>query len=119
MTLPKQIHYTMFTLIQCQNCNEYINDKSVMENIEREVEKAGADVWFDKSVLSRLFRNQYIAKFDPKLSPSLSFVSKLAVKDPLLEILVSLEFISTPCNFIGEFAIINKLRDYRKSLKFS
>jgi isoleucyl-tRNA synthetase len=38
------------TLIQCLKCNEYVNDKSVMDIIEKEVEKSGADVWFEKSV---------------------------------------------------------------------
>ncbi len=37
------------TLIQCEKCKEYINDKSVMDIIEKEVEKSGADVWFEKS----------------------------------------------------------------------
>jgi isoleucyl-tRNA synthetase len=37
------------TLIHCRKCNEYVNDKSVMDIIEKEVEKSGADVWFEKS----------------------------------------------------------------------
>jgi isoleucyl-tRNA synthetase len=37
------------TLIQCEKCKEYINDESVMDIIEKEVEKSGADVWFEKT----------------------------------------------------------------------
>ena len=37
------------TLIQCQKCKEFIYDMAVMDIIEEEVEKAGADVWFEKS----------------------------------------------------------------------
>ncbi len=37
------------TLIQCESCGEFINDTAVMDNIEQEVEKAGADVWFEKT----------------------------------------------------------------------
>jgi isoleucyl-tRNA synthetase len=36
------------TLIKCEECKEYIKDKTVMENIEKEFEEYGADVWFDK-----------------------------------------------------------------------
>ncbi|MEW6602123.1 MAG: isoleucine--tRNA ligase [Nitrospirota bacterium] len=36
------------TLLQCKQCKEVINDRAVMEIIEREVEKAGADIWFEK-----------------------------------------------------------------------
>ncbi len=37
------------TLIQCKGCGEYLNDRAVMDTIEREVAAAGADVWFKKS----------------------------------------------------------------------
>ncbi len=37
------------TLLQCTQCKEFINDKSVMKRIEQEVVNAGADVWFEKS----------------------------------------------------------------------
>ncbi len=37
------------TLIQCRGCGEYLNDGAVMDAIEREVARAGADVWFEKS----------------------------------------------------------------------
>jgi isoleucyl-tRNA synthetase len=37
------------TLLQCNKCREVINDRAVMDIIETEVEKAGADVWFEKS----------------------------------------------------------------------
>ncbi|MDH4027547.1 MAG: isoleucine--tRNA ligase, partial [Nitrospirota bacterium] len=37
------------TLFQCQKCREFIIDEDVMKKIEDEVEKAGADVWFEKS----------------------------------------------------------------------
>ena len=37
------------TLIQCRKCKEFIYDTAVMDIIEEEVEKAGADVWFEKS----------------------------------------------------------------------
>jgi isoleucyl-tRNA synthetase len=38
------------TLIQCQKCKEFIIDRTVMDIIEREVEQAGADIWFERSV---------------------------------------------------------------------
>ncbi|MEN8263309.1 MAG: isoleucine--tRNA ligase [Nitrospirota bacterium] len=38
------------TLIQCEKCKEYINDEAVMNRIEEEVGKSGADVWFEKPV---------------------------------------------------------------------
>lgn len=37
------------TLIKCEKCNEFIDDRSVMDAIERQVEEHGADVWFEKS----------------------------------------------------------------------
>lgn len=37
------------TLIQCAKCKTFINDKTVMDIIEQEVEKSGADIWFEKS----------------------------------------------------------------------
>jgi isoleucyl-tRNA synthetase len=37
------------TLIRCEKCDEYINDESVMNNIEKEVEESGADIWFEKA----------------------------------------------------------------------
>ena len=37
------------TLFQCKKCNTLITDKLVIDNIVKEVEKAGADVWFEKS----------------------------------------------------------------------
>jgi isoleucyl-tRNA synthetase len=37
------------TLLHCAKCKELINDRTVMDKIEKEVEKAGADVWFEKS----------------------------------------------------------------------
>ncbi len=36
------------TLLQCSHCNKTINDRVVMDIIEKEVDKAGADVWFEK-----------------------------------------------------------------------
>ncbi len=36
-------------LLQCNKCKEFINDRAVMDIIENEVEKSGADVWFEKS----------------------------------------------------------------------
>lgn len=36
-------------LLQCNKCKEPINDRAVMDIIEAEFEKAGADVWFEKS----------------------------------------------------------------------
>ncbi|UCD35377.1 MAG: isoleucine--tRNA ligase, partial [Nitrospiraceae bacterium] len=35
-------------LLQCTACGEVVNDRAVMDIIEAEVEKAGADVWFEK-----------------------------------------------------------------------
>ncbi len=35
-------------LLQCNNCKEAVNDRAVMDIIEAEVEKSGADVWFEK-----------------------------------------------------------------------
>lgn len=37
------------TLLRCETCKEYITDVSVMDMIEEEVSKSGADVWFEKS----------------------------------------------------------------------
>jgi isoleucyl-tRNA synthetase len=37
------------TLFQCKKCKEFITDKLVIDNIEKEVAKAGADIWFEKS----------------------------------------------------------------------
>ncbi|MBI5408846.1 MAG: isoleucine--tRNA ligase [Nitrospirae bacterium] len=36
-------------LFQCKKCKDFINDKRVMDRIEQEVAKAGADVWFEKT----------------------------------------------------------------------
>ncbi len=38
------------TLFQCRECKEIITDKAVLDRIVHEVEKAGADVWFEKPV---------------------------------------------------------------------
>ncbi len=38
------------TLLQCKKCKQIITDKAVIDNVVKEVEKAGADVWFEKSV---------------------------------------------------------------------
>jgi len=38
------------TLLQCNKCKEVINDRAVMDLIEKEVEKGGADIWFEKDV---------------------------------------------------------------------
>lgn len=38
------------TLFQCKKCKQIITDKAVIDNVVKEVEKAGADVWFEKSV---------------------------------------------------------------------
>ena len=37
------------TLLQCKGCRHIITDRVVIDNVVREVEKAGADVWFEKS----------------------------------------------------------------------
>jgi isoleucyl-tRNA synthetase len=37
------------TLFSCSKCKEIITDAAVTEKIVKEVEKAGADVWFEKS----------------------------------------------------------------------
>ena len=37
------------TLIRCEKCKEFVTDRKVMEKIEQEVERSGADVWFEKS----------------------------------------------------------------------
>ena len=37
------------TLLKCEQCNEYIKDRPVMNFIEKAFESAGADVWFEKS----------------------------------------------------------------------
>ncbi|MBI4825648.1 MAG: isoleucine--tRNA ligase [Nitrospirae bacterium] len=36
------------TIFQCKKCKAFITDKSVIDNVVNEVEKAGADVWFEK-----------------------------------------------------------------------
>ena len=36
------------TLLQCASCKTVINDRAVMDIIEREVGNSGADVWFEK-----------------------------------------------------------------------
>jgi isoleucyl-tRNA synthetase len=36
------------TLIHCRDCNALITDSAVFDQIIKEVEKAGADVWFEK-----------------------------------------------------------------------
>ncbi|MBI4680713.1 MAG: isoleucine--tRNA ligase [Nitrospirae bacterium] len=38
------------TLFQCKKCKQIITDKAVIDNVVKEVEKAGADVWFEQSV---------------------------------------------------------------------
>ncbi|MBI4842780.1 MAG: isoleucine--tRNA ligase [Nitrospirae bacterium] len=35
-------------VFRCKKCKEFVTDKSVMENVITEVEKAGADAWFEK-----------------------------------------------------------------------
>jgi isoleucyl-tRNA synthetase len=37
------------TLFQCKGCKRFITDSDVIRRIEKEVERAGADVWFAKS----------------------------------------------------------------------
>ncbi len=37
------------TLFKCKKCSEMINDKAVFDTIVKEVEKAGVDIWFEKS----------------------------------------------------------------------
>ncbi len=37
------------TLIRCGKCGEYVNNESVMDTIEKEVQTSGADVWFEKT----------------------------------------------------------------------
>jgi isoleucyl-tRNA synthetase len=37
------------TLFLCRTCNEIITDKTVLDRVVAEVEKQGADVWFEKS----------------------------------------------------------------------
>jgi isoleucyl-tRNA synthetase len=38
------------TLLQCRQCNKPVTDSSVLALVVKEVEKAGADVWFEKPV---------------------------------------------------------------------
>ncbi|MEE8328566.1 MAG: isoleucine--tRNA ligase [Thermodesulfovibrionia bacterium] len=49
------------TLFNCVKCNEFITDKSVIDNIVTEVEKHGADVWFEKPE-QELIPNGYTCK---------------------------------------------------------
>ncbi len=37
------------TIFSCKKCNETVTDKTVIDKVVKEVEKAGADVWFEKS----------------------------------------------------------------------
>ncbi|MBI4698107.1 MAG: isoleucine--tRNA ligase [Nitrospirae bacterium] len=37
------------TLFKCEKCKEILTDKVVIDNIVKEVEESGADVWFEKS----------------------------------------------------------------------
>ncbi len=37
------------TLFRCKKCKEFVMDEKVMDKIVSEVEKAGADVWFEKT----------------------------------------------------------------------
>ena len=46
------------TLFQCKGCREFITDKSVIDFVVKEVEKAGVDVWFEKPV-NALIPNGY------------------------------------------------------------
>ncbi len=49
------------TLFNCVKCKEFITDKSVIDNIVTEVEKHGADVWFEKPE-QELIPNGYTCK---------------------------------------------------------
>jgi isoleucyl-tRNA synthetase len=44
-------------LFQCKKCKDFISDKAVMDKIEQEVEKNGADIWFEKSEAELLPQN--------------------------------------------------------------
>jgi isoleucyl-tRNA synthetase len=44
-------------LFQCKKCKEFISDKAVMDKIEQEVAKSGADIWFEKSEAELLPQN--------------------------------------------------------------
>jgi len=37
------------TLFQCKMCKEFITDKAVIDNIVRDMQKGGADIWFEKT----------------------------------------------------------------------
>jgi isoleucyl-tRNA synthetase len=37
------------TLFRCKKCGETVTDKSIIDEVVKEVEKNGADVWFEKS----------------------------------------------------------------------
>ena len=37
------------TLIQCEECKDYIRDTKVIDHIVAQVEQSGADIWFEKS----------------------------------------------------------------------
>ncbi|HDH01176.1 MAG TPA: isoleucine--tRNA ligase, partial [Nitrospirae bacterium] len=37
------------TLFKCKKCDEIIKDRAIIDSVVKEVEKAGADVWFEKS----------------------------------------------------------------------
>ncbi len=36
-------------LFQCKKCKDFINDRMVMDKVEREIAENGADIWFEKS----------------------------------------------------------------------
>jgi isoleucyl-tRNA synthetase len=49
------------TLFKCRECGEIVFEKSVLDTIRQEVEKAGADIWFEKSV-KELLPEGYICR---------------------------------------------------------
>ncbi len=49
------------TLFNCKKCKEIITEKSIIDNIVKEVEKNGADIWFEKSE-KELIPNEYKCK---------------------------------------------------------
>ncbi len=50
------------TLFQCKGCKRFITDHHIIERIEKEVAKAGADIWFEKSE-SELLPNGYTCQY--------------------------------------------------------
>jgi len=44
-------------LFQCKKCKEFISDKSVMDKIEREFFRSGADIWFENNETELLPEN--------------------------------------------------------------